>query len=1519
MPNNLFSLEDLLEDIYAEDVEQLEPVPDPNSFQEIRKAEEQGITLGIDPSEIATARANQDFSHEQAAKSVGNSEEYIELLRQNGVPEDRAAELASEYIDKNKSLISGQDFMFSAAMALNEGTLDATTHKRLQNLEYAQKSIEAEIKKANPNWLEWFVGGADVHIFRYFTIGIFEDLAMRSVKEGEKYRRALLDDPEEFKKFWDQELLERKSEGALATKLGFTDSFLPTDGSKAANLHKMMHDLQTQGQDDAAMFWRAMAVFDILTLGGAKLITTGAKATARGTTALAKSQAMKMLPNIDGTDVVAVTKGEDAAARVAVEVMDRGTVSTITPNRVIPETMDANSSSPVRPSSAGVVEETRRSIVFETLEKSIRDAGGLGVRVTREAVVREAEKLTAKLAATGSNIVVKLTRLRNEGSDKFVYSAIIGSGDTGKPFKTKTAALAAVKNNTTDFKAVKRAEVADELGIPTAKSGWFLEIKDTRLNTIGLEAPMEGLRNQENFLQHIFSKIGGSQLEVFGTRIATMFTMAEAALGKAGTISRPFMKRINKASLQEKRAIEAVLLEVRDGTDSALRELSEEDFSRIYRRVTMGQQPSERALDAWYALMDISNAAWHMEAEKALARIVQRDGRVLELGDGLEAFETIGYKVKASTLADNDVVLDLNTFRPLSKKAREDAVIYRLTTPYADHLYVANPVPERVRMVQKTDAYGYNAGGPRNNDKVKTFVGVQDEGTLVGGKKYTTHFKTLIGAGSEKEATTAVVQLNNIVEVLEPMLRGVKSLTQANLSRQQIEAVEAVLKNNMDWNPTDISFRGLVKVARDYNITFKSKFIAKGRDEPVPMEATIGKEDSSTFIPVSEQVNIRSSYKRGDTPFMAFGGGKVYNESPVQNMLKQFDSATYGWLHSQATQAAAVGWVKSATNSGVVRWSTASTPDDFISKILTAEIDRSGKMGQRLAEQRAILIQRLGIEQGTGFLDSVYARAADIIFEGSKKIPIKKYQGMSTDPSKWLEKTGGAFMSGAFRLKMSLFNWDQLFLQAFHVANIISISPKHGSISAGLAVPIRGLLLVKDPARRKYGIELLAKSKGATVEQIEDILDYIESSGRGIINASIIERQGTVGSYVPMTRAGKVKAGFDKFLDTSAVFFNEGELFTRITAISTAVLENSSKQVPANLRSAKGKTWLVDREQALTFRMTSSQKGAYQRGPILRVATQWLTYSNRFLENLVVGRDFTGKERRRMLVLNLAMFGGTGTGFGATTVAVLNKLGLDENDPNAVETVNKVKFGLFDYMLSQVIGEDISYGIRAAPLSQYGRTYRDLMVEKNLVSVFTGPSGEILYDATHLIPRAIMAAVDDRPHMASMHAMQTLRNVKSIDSAAKITELIRTGQYRSKKKGPAVAELNPNAAIGVALGGTPMAVLNWYDANHMIYKENQSYRDTIKELKTIKDEALNLIRKGAESNDFAKVIRGQELYEEIKDVIDTRPWGPTLKRNARLSLLQERELKNLLEAAQKLSGTARLSAAAATNSNVGTD
>ena len=134
MPNNLFSLEDLLEDIYAEDVEQLEPVPDPNSFQEIRKAEEQGITLGIDPSEIATARANQDFSHEQAAKSVGNSEEYIELLRQNGVPEDRAAELASEYIDKNKSLISGQDFMFSAAMALNEGTLDATTHKRLQNL-----------------------------------------------------------------------------------------------------------------------------------------------------------------------------------------------------------------------------------------------------------------------------------------------------------------------------------------------------------------------------------------------------------------------------------------------------------------------------------------------------------------------------------------------------------------------------------------------------------------------------------------------------------------------------------------------------------------------------------------------------------------------------------------------------------------------------------------------------------------------------------------------------------------------------------------------------------------------------------------------------------------------------------------------------------------------------------------------------------------------------------------------------------------------------------------------------------------------------------------------------------------------------------------------------------------------------------------------------------------------------------------------------------------------------------------
>jgi len=1486
------TFEDLLKNLDTSLPQDALPVVDPNSPLEQQKVEELSAALDVPQAEVEQARGNLDFSHSDTARSQGDIDAYISALYDAGVPLEEATTKAREYADKQATMVSSKEFMFKTALLLDDGTVNKEMFGFLQNFEYAQQLIAKKAKEQDPNWAESITGFLEVNIIRGLTVGLFEDLSMRSNREGETYIKEMMKSPEEFAAFMDDELNNRMSEG-----------FLP-DFGQTANLSKTLNDLEQLGNDPAAGIWSAMAAVDIATLGGFSLAKGVAKAGVKGTKAA--SQGIRdLLKAATPTDAVAAVKGDLKAAEHVLKVLDEGTANPVTAGRAIPESFDTNATGGARPSNAAVVEGSRYSMIFESLEQQLYNRGVLGRMVSEEAVKTEAQAVAKTIAKKSNNIFVKLSKIKAEGSDNYVLSALLGKANTGKPFASKAEALAAV-NNSPEFTAVRRGgdDVAAEFDLNEAKRGWYLKTEE-RIDVLKLPEAVDDLARQENFIQSTFAKVFGATSTQLGTRLGTMITQAESALGKAGKISKPFITTLRKSSVEDLKGLENTFNALRDGEFSYLREApTEQKFKEIYRKVNGGKEPSGQAVKGYYALLDLNNAAWHIRADAALKEIVQQGGRVLGLADD---FETIGFRIDRSKVPASHRVYDINANKSLRPEQLKEQIIYKVTDPYVDHVYVTGIKTNR--LVEKTDAYGYNVGGPRNNDSVRWFVGLTDEGTLAGGNTYSKGFKTLLGSFGEKEAKKAVEELNNIVTALKPYmdLAGVRRLSELTLSKADAETVKRVILRNNSWNKHITEVEDLAKLADDYDMSFYAKFVGKARDEAVTI-ADAGLVPIRANMKIGDLTNIRLNRKRGDTPFMAYGGGKVHNTSPIQNMMQQFDSATYGYLHMQANQASIVGWVKKARESGLVKFQEGIPEKDYLKRFLTAEVTSKGSasgLASQLASQQNIIRMRLGANQSFSSMERFYNEAAEFVFEKTGKM---------VDPTKVADGIAGTMMSTAFRLKMSFLNFDQFILQAFHVSNIMAISPAMGTKAVTISPVIRGLMAMKGPAR-EAALNRIEKLGYVARKDIEDVLKYMDESGRDVVNSSIIEVQGSTSNYLPTSKWGKIKAGVSSSMDKTSVFFNEGELLSRIAAIATAVLEHNGKNISRDVFSDAGRTWVTNREQALTFRMTSAQKGAYQQGLVLRVASQWLTYSNRFLENLVLGRDFSKAERSRLALVNLAMFGTTATGFGSATAFALSKIGVDPSNPEAISTHNLVKYGLFDKLLSEVVGEKVSYGTRAAPFAQFFTTYRDIFIDKNLVGAATGPSGEIVYDTLTLVPKVMTAFFDDRPWMAISDLTTVLRNVKTVDTFAKMIEIIETGQYRSKNRGLAAEDLKPEAAFGVLIGATPMVVLNNYDAKSIIYSEDAKYKETRKYLKTKADTAMELIRTGESS----KMARGVQLWEEIKDIVDVAPFSEELRQGLRRNLVKEEYVFDILDSARKQGSASQLAAAAAINSNVGTE
>jgi len=1438
--------------------EQLDNQEEPevfNPFSEVESitAQELSIATETDEGEVRISRANANFDHTGVAKQNALGFDYnasIDKAYADGVKPEAIAEIIENRKLKGEDMTLSE-YMLIQNLMLGDNDINPYAARTLTNMETWNRLLQKELEANTQDNLSKTITFFDVNILREITIGAFENVTFRSNREGSDIREAFTNQtPGEFQEWAKEYIAERKEEGIFSS-----DSIW--------NLYKAASDATYLGNDPLAGLNAVFGAADIATLGATSLVKGGVKSaitTAKsGTIAYdAGTVAGKVLSLSKvrrPVDAVAVIEGEVAAAQVlSKSVDDMGVqIDEVAAGRNLPEELDPTVGPSARPSGVTLRQADRKTTLMEKMEEMNR-RGSFGEYIEPTIINRVASETAARIATRTNDVMLNSKVIVDEGSDDFKVIVRMGKDGSGSAFRLKRDAEA-IAGSDPSLKVVKREE----------GRGYFIEAEQ-RIDVLGLPTASETFK-KGNFIADATNKMFGAATIRLGDKLGGKFMQAEAGQALIGDLIKPYQKAINKLKGPEQTNLSDFMTQLRDGELSHMRLApTRESFESLYKTM-YGAKASKDLLNAYDSLIDISDTTWQIRSSDRLKRVVSEGGIHADLTDD---YGDIVYRVDGQKVAipDSELILDLATGRSLRKtELSGNQIVHKVPGTYLDHLFVTNV--KSTRVLERVDVMPYNVGGPRTNAQFRWFVGTGKQQTLASGNTINGGFKTMLGSFGKEQAETAVRQLNTISRKTKALMdeQGVDDVTGLKLSKAEYDDLGEVIRQNNSWNKHITDLEDLVGISLKYGFKFREEFAAKARDQKISI-ADEGEDISLSGSTYGEQVGTRLNMKRGDTPLFEYGGKQAVNASPVSAIADQFGSEAFGYTNRAASQNAMVGWVKLAeSNEGLVTFPKGVSKSDYLNRFLGAEITKSGKfndLAAQLREQQDVIKRRLNqTTWASDKWDVFTASATESIFEKSGfKVDLTK-----TDPSSQLLKVG-------FYSKFGFFNPDQFMLQALHGLTVAAISPINGTKALGLSAPL--LIVTKLPVgpTRTLAIKRLAKSGLIAEDELTDLVRYIDESGRNIVDTQIIELQAPQKFGVRSTLAGKAASNVNSFLDKSTLFFKEGERATRMSAIATAFLEHRAKRPDIDPFSADGRSWISNREQDLSFRMTTASRSFVQSGP-MRVPTQWLTFSLRALENITVGRNFTAGERARMFAVMGPMYGMTGLGIGQMAGYVTEKLGYDPDAPETVTTFNRIKFGVVDAVLSNLLGAETAYATRVAPVDQLIDTWRKLFDEE-FMTVIAGPSGEITRDMYQVGVSAISAIFGGRSSMAREDLTQLVRNLSTADKIFKIKELIETGNYRSRTRKMSVGGLGPADAAAVIFGATPAPVQNYYDYTEMVFKEGDASRKLEKRLREKANYAITLLTTGGKDD----MVKGEKLYYEVNDEL----WSSNLTNELKVSI-----------------------------------
>lgn len=1300
-----------------------------------------------------------------------------------------------------------EDYFVEAGVLTEGAEYTVTDLRHTINMNIAEQLFRDKISEvAGETSIAGYVGDfVDRYFIRHFPIGAYEDLTRRSERKGQELLQASIELNPKEYKAFIEAYIEELSEEGVFV------------GDNIFALQDGFQEAVNAGYDPMAGVNQLLTLGDVVGLGVAGKNLKMTKAISKADHPVTK---------------VAALEGQEAAAEFTEKAVEATAGLDNTVKAKAGPSMFDPGDSVVKPQSAKVAEIAENNSLVSKV-RELQQSGAFGapdpLRVRAEAE-RVAEAFSKRITNLTNNI-----RVAEDLTGNPIAEVTFGKVKDGTPFKRESDAVKAAKK----LPEAKAAPVDPE----DLSKGWVVQL-DARIDTRGLSDEFDVNNVEYDFVRTQIARFLGSNAATDDEQLNALANMAESSAVAVRRQADPLLRSLNKVSQDSKRAINRVLTELRDGSDASLKEgYNRAEFTEKFQeKHPKGLLPSKKDMDAWDAIQEIEDAGWLLRANQVLNNYVAKGFWSVDLGDGVKS---VGKRVEE--LPGEVRIFNAET-GVIETAVNPDIPVWRLDIPMKDTQveYVTNP--RSVDVLDHSDVMGFNAGGRRLNPDANHFVVLDDA----------EHPKAIITAFTEKQARKAVEQLSNLQAAVKRMGGDIASI-------KPTEALDDLVRANNDWNPSITTFQEFAELVARKGWDLSKTVSKKERDgevENVSKNSPLAGEKWENYV--------ATQTSRYDETLMDFGGSETYNVDPVSAILGEFANAATHYTHRQYTYDAASAWTKRAAREGSgVKLSDSYAKNDWLNQVQHAEVVGNSASARALRHQRSIIRRRLKMKGPIERrFEALGQEAAEFVFD---KTGFKIRGGNPADKMLGL----------GFQTAFGFFNVSQFFMQGLHSLTITAISPQAGLRAASALIPLRLVMHAPNPAVEAFARKRLAKSMGIEDSEVKELIDYIRTSGRDIVDGDAIElgtgpSYGISGwgenSYLPSRVSDTLQAatnGGRRVLDAGLIPFRTGERMSRQTAMMTAFFEFKQRFPKQSALSREGRQWITNREQNLTFNMTSSGRALFQEG-LMRFPTQWLSYTFRSMEAVVLGRGFTPAERARMAAILMPFYGLTGMGFGSAANSVAEQFGVE--DTNAFIAM---KYGFIDWLIAESTDVETGLATRLAPVTGFTDLYKRIVQgEATTMEVLMGPSGDVTQRTLGTLWNALEEVYNGHSVSLTEDAIAVLRTPSGLDNVAKGIGVLQNGLYRSKTGTTVPTELKPSDAIALFMGFAPLEVTEFYAQKGLKYTDEKKLRRFRKEMTNDFQRALTIFREDPE--------RGKTMMSEIHTKIAlsgfTRAEQQTLRR-----------------------------------------
>ena len=1216
--------------------------------------------------------------------------------------------------------------------------------------------------------------------------------------------------------------LERKK--LLAREMAKEARDIGAFGDNTLNYWSRFATIETAGKAEAEAFWLGVDIAGVIPIGKA-LGLTGKISRTSGTAA-------KLTLATDALEVAEATGGKVAANKILDTALTNPSTSINTAKHTAP------SSSSVASNGLGpTLKPTLMNEVANDYAETIRNAyKGM---YTEEAIEAAKSRKKIELEKTTKYHVLDIAE-KDIGFDNYTVEITMGK-DNGLPFVDKDNAAKFASNYG------GRVEPYGLNAAGTGPEGYVVKL-DRNLNMKGLASATE------------LGKLRSNMFDIFASPEITsskdLNTVLKRGLDKIGFVENEIIEThksiFKKISKDDAKGIDQVINKLRteDPLNGDWYDIS--TFKDKFYNQT-GRAASKEVIDGYVSSYKLAETSRWLEADRILKRSTgEKMDQFVGTADGSTYYRM--KKLPAGSLPRlkeyaQKYVYDLNSGKVIERsvfmKNSKEKNLYQLVdvdnAPEINGKKVlyATGTLKNSRPLLPSDVVPKISGGSRQTGNIHGYLVSQRKGVDLSDNPINLT-PTIFGVG---RTAKELVRMGTEVNVL---LKALRDFDAGTINR---DIMNGIIKANNGFNPSIEDVDSLKAFIDKSGINAAEDIQIVTKDMPLP-EVGVGRFENYRLGKLTSYEELYSKGSRKNSVTYGYGGGSFDQVDPVRSIERDFAKGVNYIAEREYSVKAIEGFLNAAIENNLIKNYDDIKKKPFLQQLKEADLVNS-EAGNKLKTERRVILNRLS--ESNEFAQAWNRRMASL----GEKIFDKKgwdvIDMMSIRPDVALRST-------AFNMKMGLFNPDQFIVQASSALNIMAISPMNGLKAAASYLPLRIAMINPDPTVLKTLYKRAGSFIGMTEAEFLESIEYMRRSGRFQVNQNISE----INSTYDVTRGM-----FSKVLEKGRAPFNEGERVQRLMATNVAYREFRKANPVLDVSTDAGfrimDDFITNRADALTMNMTRASAAWWQQG-FMSLPTQWLGYQAKLMENIFFGKNLSGAERTRLGLAQLAFFGGAGVPLGGY---VVNSFVDQSSEGIDKDAYTALRYGLLDFTLSQIIGEDTAMSGRLGIGDGLLQIYEDVM-DKNFAELLGGPSLAIAYDTVDSAVPLFGSLFTSDISIKQYDLGKVLRNISTLDKAAKAYYLMLTGEFIDKK-GRALAEgMNPWNALWNTLGTPFQEVELYYDVRQALYSESQM-------VKGVTDRTRELVRL---QNDYVMqddMASATAIRDEINSLL--APLTPDQRKN----------------------------------------